>query len=180
MAKDMQRARALATKRAEEAETAALVRSEDNAGQLAQRRDFDAYMEFLALNDALSEPQRRLLAALSLSGLPSRACFEVGIPPRTYYQWCSDSPEFKAQCDDAKLFSADRLERVAIDLATGVYSKPLVSQGKLVAYEQIRDTKALIALLKARKPKEFAQRIDVTSNGHSLVKLIDREAWDAV
>lgn len=180
MVKDLQRARALATKRAEEAETAALVRGDDEAGQVAQRRDFDAYMAFLAENDELSDPQRHLLAALSISGLPSRACFEVGIPPRTYYNWLRDSAEFKEQAETARLFSADRLERVAIDLATGVYSKPLVSQGKLVAYEQIRDTKALIALLKARKPKEFAQRVDVTSNGHSLVKLIDREAWDAV
>ncbi len=109
-----------------------------------------------------------------------QSCLTSGTPLRTYYEWNTSDALFRDIVAEMKKMAADRLEQVAVDLATGAYMRPLVSQGRIAAYERIYDTKALLTLLKAKKPQEFAQKIDVTSNGHSLVKLIDKEAWDSV
>jgi hypothetical protein len=52
--------------------------------------------------------------------------------------------------------------------------------GKIVGYEKIYDTKLLQVMMKARMPEKYQQRVDITSNGHSLVKLVDKDAWDSV
>ena len=178
--KDTRRAKALALKRLEDAETAVMLREGEDEAKVALRQEYDAFMAYLGEIDGIDERKKRFLAALAQSGLPSRACFTAAIPPRTYYQWLSDDEAFRELVTETKKFANDRLEQVAIDLATGAYMRPLVSQGRIAAYERIYDTKALLAMLKARKPQEFAQKIDVTSNGHTIVKLIDKEAWDAV
>jgi hypothetical protein len=65
-------------------------------------------------------------------------------------------------------------------LASGVHTRPLVSMGKIVGYEKIYDTKLLQTMMKARMPEKYQQKVDITSNGHSLVKLVDKDAWDSV
>lgn len=178
--KDLQRARALAEKRLDIAKQETMVLENENEAKVALKQELDAYMAYLEANGGISERKKRFLAALSQSGLPSRACFDAAIPVRTYYEWLERDSEFRELVTETKKFANDRLEQVAIDLATGAYMRPLVSQGRIAAYERIYDTKALLALLRARKPQEFAQKVDVTSNGHTLVKLIDKDAWDSV
>jgi hypothetical protein len=159
---------------------AVMIREQANEAEIANQAERDAYMRFLEQESDLSVEKRRFLAAYMQSGLMSRASLASGTPLRTCYEWLKRDENFRLICEEAKKFAADRLEQVAIDLATGAYMRPLVSQGRIAAYERIYDTKALLALLKARKPQEFAQRVDITSNGHSLVKLIDKDTWDSV
>lgn len=169
-----------ALQRVRDAEIEAAMRMQENEAAEAYRGSIQSYKAYLDQIEELSAQQKAFLAELSLSGIISQACFKSGTPPRTCYGWQTQSADFKELVAETKKFANDRLEQVAIDLATGAYMRPLVSQGRIAGYERIFDTKALLALLKARKPEQFSQRIDVTSNGHSLVKLIDREAWDSV
>lgn len=180
MVDELQAKRRKALKRAEDAEQKALVLDNESEAKVAQRTELLAYMTYLESETELSERQRLFLCDLAVHGLPSRSCLNTSVPARTYYEWITRYPTFKTLVEETKKMSNDRLEQVAIDLATGAYMRPLVSQGRIAAYERIYDSKVLIAMLKARKPAEFAQRIDVTSNGHSLVKLIDKDAWDSV
>lgn len=140
----------------------------------------DLYYESLSGNEHLNERQKRVVAYLSHTGIPSKAMMEARVTSKQYYQWLANNPEFKLAIEEAKKHAAERLELVAIALATGEVHKPVVNMGKVVTYEPIYDSKLLLALLKSRMPEKYAQRVDITSNGHTIVKLVDKEAWESV
>ena len=180
MRQGINKAKSDATKRATLAEQSVMVRENENVAEAEQAQFLSTYMAILDETEGLTDRQRRFLSELAISGMPTQACYRVGVPAGTYRRWIHESPEFRALVEETRQFANDKLEQVAIDLATGQYMRPLVSQGIIAGYERIFDTKVLLALLKSRKPNEFAQRIDVTSNGHSLVKLVDKDTWDSV
>lgn len=183
----MTNARAAAKQRVVESENKILSRSlEDQdrerfgeAGERVQNETFYGYIVTLAADDGLSENQARFLAEYARDGLTSSACFRAGIRPATYYGWCKD-PTFNAALVEARKIANESLERMAIDMASGVYKKPVVSGGVLVCEEEIRDTRMLALMLRARMPERYGNRVDVTSGGQSLVKLVDKDAWDSV
>lgn len=175
----MDKARRDAKLRMEQQELALIQRENEQAADHAKSEELLAFVQLLAANDGLSEPQIRFLAHYSQCGIVSKACIESGTGSRTHYDWLSQ-PQYKEAFVEAQRFSNERLESLAYDLASGRFSRPIASGGRVVAYEQIYDTKLLHTLLKARMPERFAQKIDVTSNGHSLVKIVDKEAWDSI
>ncbi len=179
MARDLAIRKRDATNRIKKSEEDNILREYQEKTEALRTVEIAQYIDDLLSIESLSEPQRLFLANLSISGIVTDASRRTRIPTSTYYDWCKQ-PEFKLAADEARKASSDRLELVAIALATGEYMRPIVSMGKVVTYEPIRDTKLLETLLKARKPDEFAKRIDVTSNGHSIVKLVDKDAWDSV
>ena len=179
MARDLALRKQDATKRIKNSENENILREYEEKTEALRRREVALYIENLAAESEFSADQRLFLAHLSISGISSDAAVQTGIPLHTYYKWCKDAT-FKSASDEARKVSSDRLELVAIALATGQYMRPIVSMGKIVTYEPIYDTKLLETMLKARKPAEFTNRVDVTSNGHSIVKLVDKDAWDSV
>lgn len=175
----MDRAKREAKNRIEQQETAIMLQENKEAAALALGQELHAYIELLAMNEDLSDNQVRFLAHYVQSGIVSRACIESGTPTRTHYQWLT-TETYKEAFEDAKRMANEKLENLAYNLASGVYSRPIASAGKVVAYEPIYDTRLLQTLLKARMPERFAHKVDITSNGHSLVKIVDKEAWDSI
>lgn len=146
----------------------------------ARLKSIAEYRALLDLESGLSDRQKEFLAEYIQSGIISRACIRVGLAPYSHRRWVAESPAYAQAFEDARQMADEKLELLAYDLASGVYSKPIVDRGEIVTYEAIYDTKLLQTLMKARMPEKYAQRVDVTSNGHSIVKLVDKDAWDSV
>lgn len=138
------------------------------------------YRNTLARNDALTTLQRRFLLAFCISGIITNAAIASGITPSIHRNWIKGSAAYREAFVESEQFANDYLENLALELASGVHMRPVVSMGKIVTYEKIFDTKLLLSLLKARMPHKFSNRVDITSNGNSIVKLIDKQAFDAV
>jgi hypothetical protein len=172
-------AKSEAKNRIEQQESAMMLRENEAAATLALEQELRAYIELLALNEGLSDNQVRFLAHFAQSGIVSKACIDSGIGTRTHYDWILQDA-YKEAFEEAKRMSNERLEILAYNLASGVFSRPIASAGKVVAYEPIYDTRLLQSLMKARMPEKYAQKVDITSNGHSLVKIVDKEAWDSI
>lgn len=126
-----------------------------------------------------TENQQRFLVEYSKDGLTAKACGRTGVSTVSYYHWCKD-PEFMALKNEVYKLANEDLEELAIGLASGRYRKPVVSAGKLVCEEQIYDTRMLALLLRGRMPERYGQKMDVTSNGQGLVKIMDKDAWDSI
>ena len=179
MATDLAIRKQNAQKRIKKSESDNILREYEEKTAALRDIEIQSYIDSLTSIEALTDPMRSFLGALSLSGVISDAARATGIPVWQYYTWC-EVLEFKLAADEAKKYSNDRLELIAIALATGQYMRPIVSMGKIVTYEPIYDAKLLTTLLKSRMPDRYAQKIDITSNGHSIVKLVDKDAWDSV
>lgn len=155
-----------------------------NEGIKEQYRQFDedglaeAYLEQLECS-ALKPQQELFLKALLIHGVTTIACRLSHTAIRTVYDWRKDT-DFEVLFQEALKIATDRLELEAIRLATGHYKEPIASMGKIVGYKDIRDTKVLMALLRSRDPIKFGTKVDVTSNGQSLVKIVDKDAWDSL
>lgn len=175
----MEKSKREAKMRLEQQELAMIKRDDEAAAALASEQEFVAFAQLLAANDGLSESQIRFLVHYAQCGIVSKACILAGVGVRTHYDWLSQE-SYKESFEEARRISNEKLESLALDLASGRFSRPIASAGKVVAYERIYDTKLLTTLLKARMPEKFAQKIDVTSNGHSLVKIVDKEAWESI
>jgi hypothetical protein len=138
-----------------------------------------SFMESLGENPDLNLEQSVLLAAFARCGLLRRSCHIAGVSVKKHYYWMK-KPAYAETFEEAKKISAEVLEQLALELASGVYERPLVSQGHIAGYEKIYDTKLLMRMLQARNPEKYQQRMDVTSGGQSLVKLVDKDTWDSV
>ncbi len=175
----MRNAKRQAKERLEQEELALMKRDSDTDAALTEKSELFAFTELLDDIEGLDAAQKRFLANYIQCGTILRACMNASMRPSQHYGWLSQ-PCYKAAFEEVKRFSNERLESLAYDLASGRFSRPLASAGKIVAYEQIYDTKLLQTLLRARMPEKFAQKVDITSNGHSLVKIVDKDAWDSI
>jgi hypothetical protein len=172
------RSRMLETIRDKEIELA--MKSEGKMAAARLPEDVQSYRALLRdLN--LTELQRRFLAAFSVCGIVTRAALASGIAPTAHYSWLrSAKNDYKIAYDNAVQIANEFLEGMALELATGMRQEPVVSAGKLVTYKDIYDTRLLTTLLKARMPDKYGNKVDVTSNGHSIVKVIDKDTYDSI
>lgn len=177
--------RKAAEKRVIQSESEILVRAIDeqtdrSTAEYIRTDTVSQYVGLLADLDGLSENQQRYLGEYVKDGLTGYAAYRAGIPLPTVYGWARNNEVFKAAYDEAKKLSNEGIEKLALDMASGIYKKPIVSAGQYVCDEPIRDTKMLAMLLRGRLPERYGQKVDVTSNGQSLVKLVDRDTWDSI
>lgn len=128
----------------------------------------------------LKSEQKRFLGAFSICGILSRAAMAAGISTWRHRDWLKESPIYAECFAEASRISNEYLEGLALELASGMRQKPVVSMGKIVTYEPIYDTRLLTVLMKARMPEKYGTKVDVTSNGHSIVKVIDKDTYDAI
>lgn len=179
----MNRGKQLAIQRLKNADQEIIERAIDESDQeavdFALTGNFVAYMEYLTADQDLSANQRLFLGEFAKDALVSYAAMRSGIAASNYYRWIKQDA-FRLALEEAKKVANERLEKLALNLASGVYKRPIVSMGKLVAYEPIIDSRMLTTLLRARMPDKYSQKVDVTSGGHSLVKLVDKDAWNSV
>lgn len=163
-----------------ESQMQVIARDTDKMPQSQIPDDIAIYMDLLRGYDGISSIQRRFLGAFAICGIVSRACQAVGIPTRNHYRWLKDSAEYREVFAEASRISNEYLEGLALELASGMRTKPVVSMGKIVTYEPIYDTRLLSTLLKARMPEKYGNKVDVTSGGQPIVKVIDRDTYDAI
>lgn len=105
-----------------------------------------------------------LLAALRETKLVSLAARRVGIERPRVYAWCAKDPQFREDLRAVQDSILDELEAQLIALGTGKLKRPVVSAGKVVAYEDIYDVRALELILKAYRPK-FRERAALEVSG---------------
>lgn len=139
--------------------------------------------------DRIQHPKKRaFLAAYAKCGIIGTACRLAGLNRWTYYHWSEHDADFVAAAGRARADAADLLEEEALQRAT--IGRPIVKEvyergpdGEPVLVrrevgEGVSDT-LLIFLLKGAKPEKFRDRLDVNHSG-TVVKAIDREAWESV
>jgi hypothetical protein len=134
--------------------------------------------------DKTTQPKKRaFLAAYSKSGNISAACRAAEIERRTYYLWTEHDAEFVAAAKMAYAEACDYLEMVALERATiGHTTVKEVWEGSVLVRREVSqgvsDT-MLAMMLNGAKPEKYKQRAEVNHTG-SVIKAIDREAWEAV
>jgi hypothetical protein len=156
-----------------------IARMEDSSAVEFMRNLFASNKEALDLPDTLSESQKQYLVTYSVVGTHGETAAITGLSINGHAGWMQNL-EYRKYYEIAKSAFADYMEKTAFQLATGRILKPVVNQGKIVTYERIFDTKLLAMVLKSQRPEKYQDRVDVTTNGHSLVKIIDKATWDAI
>lgn len=135
-------------------------------------------------SDRIGHPKKRaFLAAFAETGNISLSCQAAGVRRSTYYEWTEHDGAFGVALAAAREAAIDKLEEEArrravegVTRETGVYHN-----GKLIATEveiKYSDT-LLIFLLKGLRPEKYRERMDVTGTG-AVVKVVDRDAWEAI
>ncbi len=104
------------------------------------------------------------LAELAKDGNVSRSSLVAGIPPRTVYARKDSDPEFAAAWRAALEEHADSLEAAARLRAVEGTDKGVWHQGVLVGTEKQYSDSLLLAMLKAKRKREYgdASKIELT------------------
>lgn len=170
----------MAIARVEEAEEKERVmRMEDATASLKLKQMLDANIAALDPPESLSSDQIRFLVAYSTLGVLSETCRITSISYHSHKRWLQDV-DYRIAFETSQKMYSDDLEFMAFKLATGQVLRPVVNQGKIVTYERIFDTRLLAKIVSAMKPERYTARVDVTTNGHSLMKIVDKAAWDSI
>ena len=107
------------------------------------------------------ENKELFLEALARSGVIGSACRAAGISRATAVRWRKEDPLFLEAFNDALADASDELEHEARRRAyEGVTSEKIIGSGdnaRVVIETRYSDT-LMLALLKAKKPDEFADR----------------------
>lgn len=107
------------------------------------------------------ENKQTFLDALARSGVIGTACRAAGITRPTAWRWRKDDALFDAAFLDAMADASDELEQEARRRAyEGVSTEKIVGTGdnaRTIVETRYSDT-LMLALLKAKKPDEFADR----------------------
>jgi hypothetical protein len=131
----------------------------------AQQDDID--LQYRGLLEARVRAQKaRFLQQFKRHKVVAIAARRIGVDRRTVYKWTADDAEFKEDLVNLQEEFTDQLEKELIKLATGQYTRPLVSAGKLVTFEEIHDTRALEMLLKAYRPRLYRERTSLEVSGN--------------
>jgi hypothetical protein len=102
--------------------------------------------------------QQLVLEALAEFPDVKKACEAAGINRSRHYQWLKEDEAYRERYADAIRQGLDALKEVALNLATGAYTRPVVSAGELVCYEQIYSERMLEFLLKSHEPETYKER----------------------
>jgi hypothetical protein len=102
------------------------------------------------------------LAHLAECGILTDAAAAAGIDRSTVFRRRQDDPEFAKVVDEAIDMAADKLEREARRRAVEGTKEPVYQGGQLVGTKTVYSDSLLALLLKGRRKKVFAERIEQT------------------
>lgn len=106
------------------------------------------------------------IEALSGGATITHAARTVGAGRSTVYEWRDEDPEFARRWDEAYAEGADTIEQEAFRRAVqGIEGRPVTFRGQVVAEMTEYSDTLLLALLKARKPNEYRERVDLRHSG---------------
>jgi hypothetical protein len=116
--------------------------------------------------------QEPFLDALSRNGIVTNACKVVNIGNRTAYDERHRNAAFAKKWEDAVRSSGDSAEAEAWRRAVLGWDEPVFQGGKQVGIVRKHSDTLLLAVLKARKPDEYGDRIkvDVTEAARRIAK----------
>lgn len=110
------------------------------------------------------------LAALSECGITSHAAEVAGINRLTVWRRRKDDPEFAAACEEAIEMAADKLEAEARRRAVEGVEEPVYQGGQFIGTRTVYSDSLLALLLKGRRKKVFAERVETTGADGGPVK----------
>lgn len=107
----------------------------------------------------------RFLEAFRETRLVKEACRVAGVGRTTVYEARQQDEEFALAWADLEAEIVEEMEAEAYRRAVEGVTKPLVSAGKYVTDVTEYSDGLLMFLLKARKPHEYRERVDVNHAG---------------
>lgn len=110
------------------------------------------------------------LAHLAETGILTDASEAAGIDRSNVWRRRHSDPEFAKACDEALDMAADKLEREARRRAIEGVEEPVYQGGQLVGTRTVYSDTLLALLLKGRRKKVFAERIEQTGADGGPVK----------
>jgi len=126
----------------------------------------------------LMRARETFIVNLAAGASITKACEIAAIGRTTAYEWRAADEAFAALWDEALEAGIDRLEDEARRRAVEGVEKPVVAMGKIARNDDgtvlmIREySDTLLALmLKAKKPKEYRDRLDLNANVAGAVTL---------
>lgn len=102
------------------------------------------------------------LAHLAECGILTDAAAAAGIDRSTVFRRRQDDEEFAQAVDEAIDMAADKLEREARRRAVDGVEEPVYQGGQLVGKRMVYSDSLLALLLKGRRKKVFAERVETT------------------
>lgn len=120
----------------------------------------------MAFNDPITDEQiDTFIDVLTKSGNVSFACRLAGISHSHSYNMKKNRAGFSDRWEEAIKVSADALEEEARRRAVDGVDRPVFYQGAKVGTMKEYSDQLLIQLLKAHKPEQFNERLQVTGPG---------------
>jgi hypothetical protein len=98
-------------------------------------------------------------------GTISTTCVALSLKPQRVGGWVSRDKNFAAAFEEAKILTADILERTAYRLARDGYQRPVYQRGVCVGYEPVISPPVILAMLKALRPEKFREQRVVEHSG---------------
>ena len=111
---------------------------------------------------------------LARHGIVSHAADVAGVNLDTIYNHRDRNPVFRKKMEQARERSIDRLEKEAERRAVDGVEDVVVSGGKVVRHRgkvlkrKIYSDRLMALLLRAKRPKEFRDNLDITSDGRPI------------
>lgn len=103
----------------------------------------------------------RCLEALKKGLSTSKAIEAGGFSQKNFYDYMHEDPEWKAAVTEAREIGADVYEDEAHRRAVTGVLRPIYQGGKLVGHERIYSDRMLELKLKAKKPGEYREKVEV-------------------
>jgi hypothetical protein len=110
------------------------------------------------------------LAHLAETGILSDAAAAAGVDRSNVFRRRQDDPEFAKQVEEAIDMAADKLEAEARRRALEGVEEPVYQGGQLVGTKTVYSDSLLALLLKGRRKKVFAERVEQTGADGGPIK----------
>lgn len=110
------------------------------------------------------------LAALAECGILSQAAEAAGVDRATVWRRRQDDEAFAKACDEAIDMAADKLEGEARRRALEGVEEPVYQGGQLIGTKTVYSDSLLALLLKGRRKRVFAERVETTGADGGPVK----------
>lgn len=122
--------------------------------------------------------RKTFLKVLALNGNVTAACNSAGVERSTVYDLRKSDQAFAAQWSDALEQAADTLEAAAFKRAVKGVRRVMHSAGKVVGVEYDYSDSLLQTLLKAKRPNEYRERIQIEHVGIKAALPILQEIYN--